>query len=60
MKGLLYLFQWGGAAILLLVAFVAFVVLCLWAGLECPRCGSPLTLYRFYHPPHNARQRERS
>ena len=34
MKGLLlYLLRWGGAAILLL-AFVAFSVLCLRAGLE--------------------------
>ena len=32
MKGLLHLFRWGGAAILLL-AFVAVGALCLWAGL---------------------------
>lgn len=32
MKGLLHLFRWGGAAILLL-AFVAFGALCLWVGL---------------------------
>lgn len=32
MKGLLHLFRWGGAVILLL-AFVAVGALCLWAGL---------------------------